>query len=95
MGPDWRNAFRRWVEEHVRYPQVAAELNEKGTSTIEMTVAPDGRVQSFRLVRRSGSVWLDHGTVTPFRNALLPPFPLGADPNGVVVNFTIYGVGQR
>lgn len=52
-------------------------------------MAPDGRVRAARLVRRSGSVWLDSGTVNLFRGAVLPPFPPGADPGGVTVDLTI------
>ena len=89
VGPDWRNAFRRWMDEHGRYPTNAAVVGEQGTTRIELIVEPDGRVRSGRLVRRSGSVWLDAGTVSLFRNAVLPPFPPGADPAGVTIDLTI------
>jgi TonB family protein len=89
VGPDWRNAFRRWMQEHGRYPTNAAVVGEEGTTRIELIVEPDGRVRSGRLVRRSGSVWLDAGTVSLFRNAVLPPFPPGADPTGVTIDLTI------
>lgn len=89
IGPDWRNAFRRWMNDHGRYPPNAALVGEQGTTRIELIVEPDGRVRSGRLLRRSGSVWLDAGTVSLFRNAVLPPFPPGADPAGVTVDLTI------
>ena len=89
VGPDWRNAFRRWLDDHGRYPPNAALVGEQGTTRIELIVEPDGRVRSGRLLRRSGSVWLDAGTVSLFRNAVLPPFPPGADPDGVTVDLTI------
>lgn len=89
VGPDWRNAFRRWMDEHGRYPTNAAVVGEQGTTRIELIVEPDGRVRSGRLVGRSGSVWLDAGTVSLFRNAVLPPFPPGADPSGVTIDLTI------
>jgi TonB family protein len=89
VGPDWRNAFRRWMDEHGRYPTNAAVVGEQGTTRIELIVEPDGRVRSGKLVRRSGSVWLDAGTVSLFRNAVLPPFPPGADPAGVTIDLTI------
>lgn len=89
VGPDWRNAFRRWLEDHKRYPENARVVGEEGTNRIEMIVDPDGRVRSARLLRRSGSVWLDAGTMSLFRNAKLPPFPPGADPSGVTVDLTI------
>jgi TonB family protein len=90
VGPDWRNAFRRWLEEHKRYPQEAIVLGQQGISRIELKVAPDGRVMAYRLTRRSGSPWLDFGTESMFRGAKLPAFPPGADPNGVVVDLTIH-----
>lgn len=89
VGPDWRNAFRRWMNDHGRYPPNAALVGEEGTTRIELIVEPDGRVRSGRLLRRSGSVWLDAGTVSLFRNAVLPPFPPGADPSGVTIDLTI------
>ena len=95
VGPDWRNAFRRWVDENVRYPVNAAVVGQEGTATVELLVDRDGRVRSGRLIGRSGSVWLDHGTVSPFRNAMLPPFPPDADPEGVVVRLTVHWVLRR
>lgn len=92
VGPDWRNAFRRWLEEHKRYPEAAVVLGQQGTTRIEMVVAPDGRVLGARLTRRSGSVWLDANTESMFRGAVLPPFPPGADPKGVTVDLTIHYV---
>lgn len=89
VGPDWRNAFRRWLEDHKRYPEAARVVGEEGTNRIELIVDPDGRVRSARLLRRSGSVWLDAGTMSLFRNAVLPPFPPGSDPSGVTVDLTI------
>ncbi len=90
VGPDWRNAFRAWLEAHKRYPEAAIVLRQQGTNRIELRVAPDGRVLGARLLRRSGSAWLDSGTVNLFRGATLPPFPPGADPSGVTVDLTIH-----
>lgn len=90
VGPDWRNAFRRWLEENVRYPANAAVVGDEGSNRIQLMVDPDGRVRSGRLLRRSGSVWLDAGLEMPFRNAVLPAFPPGADPKGVEVNLTVH-----
>ena len=89
VGPDWRNAFRRWLDQNNRYPPNALVVNEQGTNRVEILVAPDGRVRSVRLVRSSGSVWLDAGLVSLFRGAELPAFPPGADPKGVTVNLTM------
>jgi TonB family protein len=89
VGPDWRNAFRAWLEANKHYPENARVVGEQGTTRVELLVEPDGRVRSARLLRRSGSVWLDAGTLTLFRGARLPPFPPGADPSGVTVDLTI------
>jgi TonB family protein len=89
VGADWRNALRRWWIEHRRYPDGAILAGHQGAVRIEMRVAPDGRVLQARLIRRSGSIWLDHSTETLFRGARLPPFPPGADPDGVTVDLTI------
>jgi TonB family protein len=90
VGPDWRNAFRRWLDENKRYPENARVVGDQGTNRVELQVTPDGRVRSARLVRQSGSVWLDAGTLSLFRGANLPPFPPGADPAGVTVDLTIH-----
>jgi len=90
VGEDWRRGFRRWLNENVRYPANAAAVGDEGVNRIQLLVAPDGRVKSWRLVQRSGSVWLDAGLEGPFRNAVLPPFPPGADPDGVEVTLTVF-----
>ena len=89
VGPDWYSAFRRWWIDHRRYPANAALVGQEGPATVEMVLAPDGRVRSVRLVRPSGSVWLDAGAVSQFRGAVLPALPPGADPSGVTLTFTI------
>jgi TonB family protein len=90
VGTDWRNAFRRWLEENKRYPEAAVVLRQQGTTRIEIVAAPDGRVLGARLIRRSGSVWLDANTESMFRGAVLPAFPPGADPRGVTIDLTIH-----
>ncbi|RAI59039.1 energy transducer TonB [Roseicella frigidaeris] len=89
VGSDWMRAFQRWAEENIRYPQSAAVVGDQGVNRIQVLVAADGRVKSWRLVRRSGSVWLDAGLEGPFRNAVLPAFPGPVDPEGAVVDLTV------
>ncbi|MEN0073730.1 MAG: TonB family protein, partial [Paracraurococcus sp.] len=89
VGTDWERAFRRWLDENIRYPQSAAVVGDEGVNRIEVRVAADGRVTAFRLVRRSGSVWLDAGLEGPFRNAVLPAFTGPVDPDGAIVDLTV------
>jgi TonB family protein len=89
VGPDWRNAFRRWVDDHKRYPQNALLLGEQGASRVRVVAEPDGRVRGVQLIGPSGSVWLDAGLLAMFRGAQLPAFPPGADPRGVTIDFTM------
>lgn len=96
VGPNWYSALRRWWIDNRRYPANAAVVGHEGTATVEMLLAQDGRVQSVRLMRPSGSVWLDAGAVAQFRNAMLPALPPGADPNGTTLTFTIrYRIVQQ
>lgn len=89
VGPDWHSALRRWWIDHRRYPANAALVGQEGVATVEMDLAPDGRVRSVRLIRPSGSVWLDAGAVSQFRGAVLPALPPGVDPSGATLTFTI------
>ncbi|MBL6457937.1 energy transducer TonB [Belnapia sp. T6] len=90
VGPDWRNAFRRWVEENKRYPESAVIAGHQGRSRVQVIADPNGKVRSVRLTSPSGSVWLDYQTMAMFRNATLPAFPPGADPNGVTIDFSMH-----
>jgi TonB family protein len=75
VGSDWRNAFSKWVSEHAYYPPQAAQNNEDGDVTVHVVATADGRVQSVRLVSRSGSQWLDMALLSLFDGAVLPPIP--------------------
>ncbi|PZW43616.1 TonB family protein [Humitalea rosea] len=90
VGPDWRNAFRAWLDQNLRYPELARLNGEDGTVQVRITASPDGTVRGVRLLRGSGSTWLDRGTQVPFRaGARLPPFPPGADPSGVTIDLQV------
>ncbi len=89
VGADWRGAFRRWLDENIRYPPRAIELRESGAVRVRVVAEPDGRVRSVRLVFPSGSPSLNLGTTMPFEGARLPPFPPPADPNGVTIDLTV------
>ena len=47
---------------------------------VRLTVARDGRLVDFTLLRGSGHEELDDATRAMFRNARLPPAPLPSDP---------------
>ncbi|RYI87618.1 MAG: TonB family protein, partial [Acetobacteraceae bacterium] len=81
--------FRRWVDDHKRYPENAVVAGHQGPSRVRVIAEPDGRVRSVQLIGPSGSVWLDAGTVSMFRGAKLPAFPPGADAGGVTIDFTM------
>ncbi len=89
VGPDWSNAFRRWLDQNLRYPQRAIQEGDSGVVKVRITASPDGTVRQVRLVTPSASPWLNSGTTMPFAGARLPAFPPGADPNGVEVELTV------
>ncbi len=92
VGADWRAAFRRWLDENIRYPRRAAELGESGTVRVLVTVDPGGAVINVRLVGPSGSPSLNLATTLPFQGGRLPPFPPPVDPDGVTVELTVHYV---
>lgn len=87
-GADWRNALSRWVSEHAYYPDQARHLGEEGDVRVHVIAAPDGRVREVELVGKSGSMWLDIGLVSMFRDAHIPPFPGSREP--IDFNFTMH-----
>jgi TonB family protein len=89
VGADWSAAFRRWLDQNIRYPARAAELGESGVVRVQVVAEPDGRVRSVRLVGPSVSPSLNFGTTFPFDGARLPAFPPPADPNGVTIDLTV------
>jgi outer membrane biosynthesis protein TonB len=89
VGADWRAAFRRWLDQNMRYHPRAIELGESGTVRVQVVAAPDGRVLSVRLTGPSVSPSLNFGTTFPFSGASLPAFPPPADPNGVTIDLTV------
>uniref|UniRef100_UPI0022EB7385 TonB family protein n=1 Tax=Falsiroseomonas oryzae TaxID=2766473 RepID=UPI0022EB7385 len=90
VGADWRAAFRRWLDQNMRYPLRAVELGESGTVRVRVVAGPDGRVRSVQLTGPSLSPSLNVGTTLPFSGAQLPPFPPPADPDGVTIDLTVH-----
>lgn len=89
VGADWRAAFRRWLDQNMRYPMDAAMRGEDGRVRVTITANPDGTVRSVRMAMPSTSPSLNSGTTRPFNGARLPAFPPGADPNGVTIELTV------
>jgi protein TonB len=75
VGADWRNALRRWLDEHAYYPRQAADANEDGDVVVRVVATADGRVVSATIMSRSGSQWLDMAARSMFDGAVLPPIP--------------------
>lgn len=88
-GPDWRNAFRAWLDRNLRYPREAAELGEEGPVTVRITTGADGRVRGVELRSPSRSIYLNYYSQTVFRGASLPPFPPGTAEEQVTIDLTI------
>jgi TonB family protein len=88
VGADWSAAFRRWLDQNLRYPRRAIENRESGTVRVLITAAPDGTVRDVRLVRPSLSPSLNVGTTVPFSGATLPAFPPPAQPT-VTIELTV------
>jgi len=88
-GPDWRNAFRLWLDRNLRYPREAAELGEQGPVTVRITTGADGRVRRVELRTGSRSIFLNHYSQVVFRGAALPPFPPGTAEEEVTIDLTI------
>jgi TonB family protein len=88
-GPDWRNAFRMWLEQNLRYPREAAELGEQGPVSVRIMTGADGRVRSVELRTGSRSIFLNHYSQAVFRGARLPAFPPGTAEEDVTIDLTI------
>jgi TonB family protein len=88
-GPDWRNAFRLWLEQNLRYPREAAELGEQGPVSVRITTGADGRVRAVVMRTPSRSIHLNFYSQNVFRGARLPPFPPGTAEEEVTIDLTI------
>lgn len=48
-------AFRKYLQDHMKYPQQAIDKNVQGTVTIQFTVEPDGKLNNFKVVKGIGA----------------------------------------
>ena len=95
VGPDWRNAFIAWVQEHAYYPNQAAALGQEGKVRVVVTARPDGQVLTVEMEKRSGSPWLDLALLGLFRGAKLPPMPKSVGEQPVPFHFTMHYILVR
>lgn len=81
-GPSaaWLRALDAWIDAHLDYPEDSRRRGEQGAVLVRLTVAHDGRLLDFALLRGSGYDELDDAARAMFRNAHLPAAPLGSDP---------------
>ncbi len=89
LGRDWFGQLDAWWRQHRFYPNEAAERGEDGTVSLQIVVDPYGKVQAVAVQTRSGSMWLDSGALSIFRNAKLPPFPPGAEGGNATIDLNI------
>jgi protein TonB len=89
LGADWERELLAWWDQHSFYPRQAVENDEEGTNRLRILMDRTGRVQSVELEMRSGSRWLDMGSLAIFRDAKLPPFPLSTPQNEATLHLTI------
>jgi len=87
-GPSsaWVRALDAWIDAHLDYPEDSRRRGEQGAVLVRLTVARDGRLVEFALLRGSGYDELDDATRTMFRNARLPAAPLESDPAQTTLN---------
>jgi len=82
LGPSsaWVGALDAWIDSHLDYPEDSRRRGEQGAVLVRLTVAHDGRLLAFALLRGSGYDELDDATRAMFRNVRLPAAPLASDP---------------
>jgi TonB family protein len=95
VGSDWLASLHEWWDRHSYYPEEAAVAGEDGTVQVHLVVDRDGHVRSVELETRSGSKWLDLGSLAVFRGAQLPPFPLSTPEPRADLHITIQYVLLR
>ena len=88
-GTNWEALFNKWVNEHIYYPQAAAEQGQQGASTISFTVHRDGTVTGVRLLNSAGSPFLDQAWLGIFLQNNVPPFSPDAKDDSVHITATL------
>jgi protein TonB len=87
-GPSsaWVGALDAWIDAHLDYPEDSRRRGEQGAVLVRLTVAHDGRLLDFAVLRGSGYDELDDATRAMFRHVRLPAAPLDSDPPEATLN---------
>jgi protein TonB len=82
VGPSnaWVGALDAWIDAHLDYPEDSRRRGEQGAVLVRLTVAHDGQLLDFVVLRGSGYDELDDATRAMFRHVRLPAAPLDSDP---------------
>jgi protein TonB len=89
IGTDWQAGFNKWVNDHIYYPDAAAEQGQQGAATIEFTVHRDGHVTGVHLLKSAGSPFLDQAWLGIFLQNNVPPFPPDETSNTIKITATL------
>jgi TonB family protein len=79
-------ALDAWIDAHLDYPEDSRRRGEQGAVLVRLTVAHDGRLLDFAVLRGSGYDELDDATRAMFRHVRLPAAPLDSDPPEATLN---------
>ncbi|MCL2560716.1 MAG: energy transducer TonB [Rikenellaceae bacterium] len=71
QGGDINTTFRRWVNERVVYPQMAASMGVTGTVTLQFVIERDGSLTNIEVFNSSGDSMLDNEAVRVLRQSPL------------------------
>ena len=89
-GAAWMGRLKQWWDQHSFYPKEASQTNEGGAVRVRIVIASDGQITSIQVVQGSGLSVLDAAAVAVFRDAHLPPFPPGTQPQPADVVVTLH-----
>jgi protein TonB len=80
-------SIQRSIDAHWQYPELALQYGLQGRVVIEFTILSNGRIESLRLVRSSGSILLDEEALRAIRAAApFPPIPQWIEPKPLLIS---------
>lgn len=77
LSAAWVASLAAWLQGHRVYPEDARRQGQEGLVIVRLIVTRDGRITEAGIIRSSGTGVLDQAALSIFRNAKLPPFPIG------------------